>query len=408
MKRNSALRATIKLLAFLALIVAGGLTWAYATGRLDEQDPLSAYLVSTVSKGTVEETVLATGIVKPQNLVAVGAQASGRITALHVSLGQTIKAGDLVAEIDSVSQQNALLEAEAAKAKTEAELVEKEAELVLARQTLKREQSLANMKISATSDLDSAVAGEKTILAQMDSLRAQIKSAEVAVAAAEVDLGYTKIKAPSDGTVLAIVSQEGQTVNAVQSAPTIIVLGDLNTMAVRTEISEADIVRIQAGLPVTFSVLGAPDVTYSAKLETIEPAPESIVDDSSLPDSSSSSTTSTSAIYYIGVFHVPNPEGKLRTYMTADVRIQLGLAENVLTVPSAALQSRDADGRYTVLVATTDGAIEQRKVEIGLNDKITAEVRSGLDEGDRVISGQKAAGTASQTSTRGGPPPMGL
>lgn len=408
MQRKPALKTTIKIMTFLALAAAIGLTWAYATGRLEEPDPLAGYMVSSVTRETVEETVLATGILKPKNLVAVGAQASGRITALHVVLGQEVKAGDLVAEIDSVSQENALLEAEAARAKTEAELAEKEAELVLARQTLKREQSLANMKISATSDLDSAVAGEKTILAQIEALKAEIKSADVAVAAAEVDLGYTKIKAPSDGTVLAIVSQEGQTVNAVQSAPTIIVLGDLTTMAVRTEISEADIVKIKPGLPVTFSVMGAPDVTYSAKLETIEPAPESIVDDSSLPSSSSSSSASTSAIYYIGVFHVPNPDGDLRTYMTADVRIQLGLAENVLTVPSSALQSREADGRYVVLVVAQDGSLERRKVEIGLNDKITAEVLSGLSEGERVISGQRAAGASAASASRGGPPPMGF
>src|SRR3546814_1790453 len=100
----------------------------------------------------------------------------------------------------------------------------------------------------------------------IEALEAQIVEAEVAVEIARVDLGYTKITAPIDGTVLAIVTQEGQTVNATQSAPTIIVIGQIDVMTVRAEISEADIVRVRPGQQVYFTILGDPDHRYEATL----------------------------------------------------------------------------------------------------------------------------------------------
>src|SRR3546814_20214862 len=94
-----------------------------------------------------------------------------------------------------------------------------------------------------------------------------------------VNLCYAQITAPSDGTVLAIVTQEGQTVNASQSAPTIIVLGQIDVMTVRAEISEADIVHVRPGQAVTFTILADPDPRYEATLGSLEPAPESITGD---------------------------------------------------------------------------------------------------------------------------------
>ncbi|PIP01100.1 efflux RND transporter periplasmic adaptor subunit [Pleomorphomonas carboxyditropha] len=403
------------LILLVALVVAAAV--GYFVKVRYYTTPAVTMMTASVARGSIEETVLATGQLRPVKLVAVGAQASGRITSLHVELGAQVKAGDLIAEIDSATQQNNLKTAEASLANIHAQRAEKEASLTLARQTLARQRDMASQNAVARADLESAEADVKTTEAQIASLDAQIESAEVEVETAKVNLGYTRITAPIDGTVLAIVSQAGQTVNASQSTPTIVVLGQLDTMTVRAEISEADIVHVKPGQKVYFTVIGDPEHRYDAALESIDPAPESIRSDAAIASSSSSSSSSTSssstsAIYYYGNFDVPNPDGSLRTYMTAEVNIVLGSAENVLTVPAAALGNRDRDGKYSVKVLNADGSTAERRVEIGLNDKVNAEVKSGLEEGDKVVTGEMTAAqrSASAASMRlgrggGGPPP---
>ncbi|CAM5761990.1 MexE family multidrug efflux RND transporter periplasmic adaptor subunit [Labrys miyagiensis] len=398
------------------VVLAGGMAGGYLLWQKLGTGQASTLMTAVVTRGDVEETVLATGTLKPVRLVAVGAQVSGRIISVKVRLGQEVKAGDLIAEIDSVTQQNSLQTAQASLANVKAQLAEKQATLILNRQTLTRQKSMVAQRAVSQADFESADAAVNVTLAQIEALQADITEAQVAVETARVNLDYTKIKAPIDGTVLSVVSQEGQTVNAVQSAPTIVILGQLDTMTVRTEISEADVIKVTPGLPVYFTVLGAPDIRYSAQLESIEPAPESIRSDSSF-SSSTSSTSSTSsstssssdAIYYNGIFDVPNRDGRLRTYMTAEVHIVLGRSSNVLVVPSAALGAVKEGNRYMVRIQGKDGTVLDREVKIGLNNKVTAEVLSGLAEGERVVTGevtQQAASTSS--SGPGGPPPMGL
>ncbi|WP_176084560.1 efflux RND transporter periplasmic adaptor subunit [Martelella sp. HB161492] len=381
---------TPKRLAFLAsaiVIIGGGGYGLWTLALQPDPQPLATAIAS---RGDIEQTVLATGQLKPAHLVAVGAQVSGRITAVHVKPGDTVSKGDLIAEIDSVTQQNELRTAEATLADAKAQLAEKQAKLVVNRQSLDRYRELLMNNTGRRSDVEQAEADLNVTTAQIEAAEAAIIRAEVGVDTARANLGYTEITAPSDGTVLAIVSQEGQTVNAAQSAPTIVVLGQLGQMVVRTEISEADITRVSAGLPVYFNVIGDPDRIYRTTLDTIEPAPESIRRDSSFSgsdgsDSSSSSNTS-NAVYYNGIFTVPNPDGRLRTYMTAEVHIVLGAAEDVLTIPAVALGAADDDGSYTVRVIDDDGTIRPVRVTIGLNDKVTAEVLSGLKEGERVVT----------------------
>jgi membrane fusion protein, macrolide-specific efflux system len=370
--------------------------------------PPISRMTAVVTPGNIEESVLASGTLKPVKLVAVGAQVSGRVIAVNVVRGQKVKKGDLVAQIDSVTQQNNLQTAKAALANMRAQRVEKQATLTNERRILARRKQLSELKAVSQTDLESADTDVRTTLAQIAALDAQIDEAKVAVGTAEANLGYTRITAPIDGTVLAIVSQEGQTVNAAQSAPTIVILGQLDIMTVRAEISEADVVKVKPGLPVYFTILGAPDLRYETKLASIDPAPESITSDSSFSSSTTSSTTtssSSSAIYYIGIFNMPNPNGRLRTYMTAEVHIILGQAKNVLTVPSAAL-ARAPGGRYTVQVVGADGKISPRAVEVGLNNKISAEIRSGLKAGERVVTGETSATTKTTNAGGGGPPPM--
>lgn len=402
--KNKKVRLSLLTAAAIALLVLG-----FAAKRMLFPDNAPRILTAVAAAGDIEQAVLATGTLKPVKLVAVGSQASGRVVSLKVLLGQVVTKGQLIAQIDSVPQENALRTAQASLADSRAQRVGKQATLALAESTLVRQrQNLADRTVSQA-DFESADEAVKTLRAQIASLEAQIIEAEVAVKTAEANLGYTQITAPTDGTVLSIVTQEGQTVNAVQSAPTIVVLGQLDVMTVRAEISEADIVDVKPGQPVYFTILGDPGRRYEASLESIEPAPESVKNDNSFSSSTataSSTSSSSSAIYYNGIFNVSNPEGRLRTYMTAEVHIVLGQSKGVLTVPSAAL-TKGSDGRYTVQVVDERGRTTSRVVDVGLNNRASAEIRSGLQAGERVVVGEIAADSQG-AANNAGPPPMGL
>lgn len=370
-------------LAICAALAAG----AAAVGIGQSGDSTGASVLTTpVARGDIEVTVLAQGTIKPRNLVAVGAQASGRITSIAVELGQTVRTGDLIAEIDSVNQRNALRTAQSDLAVARAQRLERESTLDLAERTLERLEKLQRSNLSLQAEYDGAVSDVAVSKAQIQALDAQIAQAQVAIETAQANLDYTRITAPSDGTVLAITAQQGQTVNAAQSAPTIVVLGDLTRMEVFAEISEADIGQVEPGQQVWFTTLGAPDRRYEAVLEAVAPAPEFIVNDPSIGGTAASSAAA-EAIYYNGRFTVPNPDGTLRTYMTAEVHIVMGTARDVLTVPSMALGSPDGDGRYRLQVQGSDGTLSDRVVSVGLNDKVMAEITDGLAEGEKIVTG---------------------
>ncbi|MDR1828441.1 MAG: efflux RND transporter periplasmic adaptor subunit [Methylobacteriaceae bacterium] len=384
-----------KLFVFiLTLLVLAGAGWWIYTRYFTEKEP--ELIVTRVKRGAIEETVLATGTLKPITLVAVGAQVSGRVESLKVHLGQKVRKGDPVAEIDSIKQRNDLAVAEANLAMSVADKAEREANLIKAELDFERQKTTFARNASSKADYDAAEVNVKATRAKVDYIDAQIKERERAVDTARVNLGYTSITAPIDGTVLAEVVQEGQTVNAVQSAPTIVILGDIDTMRVRAEISEADIVRVKPGQEVYFTILGDRVRRYTGVLSSIEPAPESIKSDSAVVSSSSSSSASQSAVYYIGVFDVPNPDGSLRTYMTAQISIILGKAENALIIPASVLETPNSDGRYTVEVQEKDKTVVKRAITVGLNNKVSAEVLSGLEEGERIVVGKESADTAQQ------------
>ena len=359
------------------------------------------YMTSKVKKGDIEVSVLANGTIKPHRLVAVGARATGRIVSMKVKPGSIVKQGDLLAEIDPTTQTNDLKSKEAALANYRGKLAEQEAQLVLAKQNMNRQQNMISSHAVSKADFDDADAQVKIRAAQIDQLKAQIVQAEVDVETAKVNLGYTRVTAPSDGTVLATVVQEGQNVNAVQSAPTIVILGDLSVMTVRAEISEADVINVKPGQDLYFNVLGNRTRRYESRLEKIEPAPESIRNDISFNSSStaSSSSSTSQAIYYNGTFNVPNDDGVLRTYMTAEVHIILGRAQKVLLIPSDALN--DVLGtRAVVNVLDKNGKLEARDIETGLNNKVMVEVVSGLEEGETVVTGVSNGTMPSTTGSR--------
>ena len=383
-----------RLIALLLLLAtAGGAYWWYINES--RSDPLADVITAEAKRGDIEIAVLASGTLRPATMVAVGAQVSGRVTSLNVRLDQKVSKGDPIAQIDSHPQENALRTTQASLTAVRAQLEEKQATLAYAEQTRRRQAETLARHASSRIAYDEAELTVKTTRAQIAALEAQIVQAQAAVDTAEINLGYTRITAPIDGTVLLIVTQEGQTVNATQSAPTIVVLGQIDRMTIRAEISEADVTRVKPGQAVYFSVLGEPRRRWDATLESVDPAPDLLRSDSELTTSnsalsSSTSSSSSSAVYYYGRFDVPNADDFLKTYMTAEVHVVLGRTKNAVLIPSSALLGPGADGRERVQVVGSDGTITMRSVETGLDDKVNVEIRNGLDAGETVVASRKS------------------
>lgn len=348
-----------------------------------------------VGRADIERTVLASGVLEANSLVSVGAEVSGRIEAVHVALGQAVKKGDMIVEIDSLDQENAVKTAQAVLAGIEAQKRSQQATLAKAEAALARSQQLSANSLVSQTDLETAQAAVDSAQAQIDQLDAQIAQSQLSVESAELDLARTRIVAPSDGTIVALLVDEGQTVNANSTIPTIVKIADLDTMVIKAEISEADVVRVAAGQRVYFTILGEPDVKIDATLREVEPAPASISSDTAATDS---------AVYYNGLFDVPNPDHKLRISMTAQVTIVLDEVEDVLALPSGLVSRKDPQGNTVVPVYDpATETITPRRIEVGLNNNVMAEIKRGLSEGEQVVSG--GATITRPAGQQGGPVP---
>lgn len=356
-------------------------------------------LTAVVRIEHIEDTVLASGTIQPSKLVSVGAQASGRIVALHVALGDHVQRGALVAEIDPSTQKNALENTQAVLDEERAQRLSRQAALKAAELAFRRAQVTVAQEASSQADYETAEASFHGLQADLAALDAQIRQAVIAVDTARVNLGYTKVVAPIDGTVIAIVTPEGQTVNAVQAAPTIVKLADLSTMTVKAQISEADVPRVHAGQEVYFAISGSPDHRYEATLRAVEPAPESLaIDTSAVPGGglSAGGGSVSSAVYYNGLFDIANPDLALRPAMTAEVHIVLAETAQALVIPTAALGEALADGQRTVRVVAADGQVERRSVRVGINNRLEAQALSGLSAGERVVVSDAVATAAAK------------
>ncbi len=436
----------------LCILLLATLAWWFFKPK--EQAP--DYITAEVTRADLESTVLATGVLEATKIVSVGAQVSGQVKKMYVQLGDQVKRGDLIAQIDSIKQENELKTVEANIKNLQAQLTVKQANLAKAEAEYKRQKSMYAQNATSQAEYESALASYKTAQADIVTSNAQIEQARLNLATTREDLSYTTITAPMDGTIVAIVTEEGQTVNANQSAPTIVKLAQLDTMTVKSEISEADVMKVEKGQTVYFTTLGDSSKKHYATLRQIEPAPTSINS-----DTTSSSSSSSSAVYYNALFDVPNEDGKLRINMTAQVSIILAEAKNVLTIPAAAVQTSNRPNRTRqsnnttgntqspntnaatensesanrptanserpnrlelteaeqalveqgkasramVRVIQADGTAKPQPVLIGLNNRVTAEVLKGLKQGDKVViaDGSDSSNDASKRSNSNRP-----
>ncbi|MGE6390296.1 efflux RND transporter periplasmic adaptor subunit [Psychrobacter pacificensis] len=421
----------------LIIIALGALAYTF----LKPEETTPNYLTATVEVGDIENNVMASGKVKALNTVDVGAQVSGEVKRLYVEVGDEVKQGDLIAQIDQVTQKNnlsneqaSLEQSEAALQSAQAELLSKQAalksaysdlasrqsELKQAQSDFARLQDLVAIDAISQQEYDTQATSVETAKAAVANARAAIDTAKAAIATteaninsqqaalrksrtnvstAEEDLSYTTIRAPISGTVVSITTEQGTTVNANQTAPTLVTLADLSTVRINAQISEADVINVSAGMPAYFNIIGNPDKQYDATLTAIEPAPEQI-----------SSTSSTdAAIYYIGYVEVPNPDRLFRIDMTAQIYIIVNEAKNTLLVPSTVIQEKRAKekGKSTtgkfVRVLKDDGTVEERTVEVGIDNRVNAQILSGLKEGEEVIISEESGKKSDSGRVPGGP-----
>jgi macrolide-specific efflux system membrane fusion protein len=354
--------------------------------------PAPQYLTAKAARVTLESEALATGTLQPIRQVDVGTRVTGQLTSLKVKLGDRVRAGDLLAEIDPILPENDLRAQQANLANLEAQKRAAEARLRKSKLEYIRQKGMIGAVATSRRDLESAEAQSQADAAALASLDAQIAQARAQVEIAATNLGYTRIAAPIDGEVVAVLTQEGQTVVAAQIVPVILKLANLDAMTIKTQVSEADVIKVHVGQPVSFTILGDPDKRYLGKLRAVEPAPESYSNATAVGAGSSSQASSTSgsavAVFYNALFDAPNPEHFLRIGMTAQVSIQLGDARNALAIPSAALRNKGADGRYAIRVLKPGGGVETKQVRVGLDNFVQAEVLDGLSEGETVITGE--------------------
>ena len=382
----------------LGLAVAAGAAYYFFSSNSKQE---TTYLTESVTRGNVEKTVVASGSVESVNEVDVGAQVSGKITKLYVKLGQEIKKGEMIADIDSTTQINTLNTKKAALVSYQAQLKAKKTAYDVALSSYNRLSKLYTQKATSLDSLNSAKSTLDNAKAEMEAIEANIKQAEIEVNTAETNVGYTKITAPMDGTVISVPVSEGQTVNANQTTPTIVTIADLSKMKIKPEISEGDITKVKAGQEVSFTILSDSQTVYHSVIDSVDPANTTTSDSSSTSSSTSSSSSSstTSAIYYYANVLIDNPNRTLRIGMTTENNIKIANAKDVLLVSNMAIQK--LDGKSFVNVLNDKNQPEQREVETGIQNDFQTEIKSGLNEGEKVIVSQVANGEKVGSMPRG-------
>lgn len=344
-----------------------------------------------VRRGSIENAVTALGVLQPQRYVDVGAQVSGQIKRIAVRPGDKVSKGDLLVEIDPAIQQAKVQTDRASLASLRAKLAEQEAELDFARQQAERQIALQADGATKAEDVQSAQSQLRVTQARIASLKAQIDGAQSTLQGNEALLGYTRIYAPMDGTVVTLDAREGQTLNATYQTPNLLRIADLSRMTVWTEVSEADVGRIRPEMPVYFTTLGLQDDAgqarrWEGKLRQVLPAPPAAAN---APTAAQNTAPAGKVVLYTALFDVDNADGALMPQMSAQVFFVLGSARNVLLAPMAAFAAVDGQKTQFLAKVQVDREIQERTVRIGVRDRLNGEVLEGLSEGERLVTGIK-------------------
>lgn len=379
-------RSVYWLVGLLIVLASAGTALRYFFQKKTEANQASlADSTVQIAYGDIEENVTAQGKLEPKEYVDIGAQVTGQLQTLYVEIGDVVKTGQLLAQIDPRIYA-AQVQADEARINTlKAQLVEQDALILFAGRQYARNQKLYQTKAVSQETLQSNESNYKAALAKADSIRAQLEEVQSTLSGDRTNLGYTKIFAPMDGTVVQQTARAGQTLNANQQTPNIMQLAKLDKMTVRSQTAEADIMRIKPGMPVYFTTLGSDQRRWQGVVRQILPTPEVL----------------NNVVLYNVLIDVDNKDGQLMSGMSAQVFFVLGEARQVPLIPVNALGKRlhdqdNAKGRaYQVEVMASDNQVREKVIHVGLQSRRFAEIRDGLAVGDRVRLTLAAAKTGS-------------
>lgn len=358
---------------FLVIVLIGaGLGWYY---QQSTTPPPMQYASEIATLGSIETQVLATGTVQAMDMVEVGSQVTGQVNFLGVALGQAVKKGELIAKIDNTAQQNALKEEKLNFQSLVTQHNIKKVSLAHLQDEYDNQKQAYEGKVLAHQELvktanQLALAKQELKLSELSLAQAKLK-----IATAKDNLDYTNIKAPIDGTVVAVVTKQGQTINASSSSPTIVKIAQMDTVQIKVKFSESDMPKLKVGMNAYFSPAGKPDDKRQATLDSLELSPIS----------------ESGAVYYAGTLTVPNPNHELLMGMSANVVIITDKADETLLIPSTALGEPLQTGEYQVQVLPKSDNTNMpvtpitKTVKIGLKNATHAQVLSGLSVGDEVV-----------------------
>ncbi len=365
------------------------------------------YVTAAVSRGTVAKTVTASGAVNPVITVQVGTYVSGVVQQLLCDYNTVVRKGQLCAKIDPRPYQIVVDQDQANLAEAKAQLAKDQTNLGYTKASYDRAVELAKRGIDTQDALDAAKSTYAQAQAQIELDQATIKQHEAALKAAEINVGYTDIISPVDGTVVSRNVTVGQTVAASFQTPTLFLIAtDLTKMQVDTNVSESDIGNIHDGTPASFTVEAYPDRTFKGTVSQVRQAPQTVQN----------------VVTYDVVVSAANPGDVLKPGMTATVKIITAEREGVLRVPDQALRYTpggvtgsgpggaiatggrrdeapvDTMGPHRGVNAASVWVLRGGKpvrvaVTVGLDDNTNAEIVEGnLQPGDRVIVSEQAAG----------------
>lgn len=395
------------------LLLAGGVwLWVRQTSAGDAQQ----WVTARAQRGNLEDTTTALGTFQPRDYVDVGTQVSGQLRRIFVQIGDTVAQGQLLAEIDPTIYETRVDAGRAQLQNLRALLSEKQAQFALAKEQYERQGRMLRAQATSEEAYQNAETAWKTTQAQVAQLRAQIQQVESNLRGDEANLGYTRIYAPMAGTVVSQPARQGQTLNASQLAPVILRIADLSTMAVWTQVSEADVNKLRIGQDVYFTTLGQPDRRWYGNLHQILPTPEVI----------------NNVVLYNALFDVPNPDGSLGIQMSAQVFFVHDSVKDAILIPAAALALAEArergpwaaakesrkkkngapeaaprDKNAATVLVMKGAKPEPRPVTTGVKNRVQAQIISGLEAGEEVVIGfrqpEGARGSASKQSQPGAP-----
>lgn len=384
-------RRFLSFFIIVSLSAGGGYYFLQKPKTADSDSKTTA----TVTLGNLEENVTAQGKLEPKEYVDVGAQVTGQLQKVYVKIGDNVTSGDLLAQIDPRIYDARVKADEASIKNLQSQLIGQRAEMVFAGQQYERNKELLKTHSVSEQDFQNSEFTLKKSQATLAAIEAQIEQVQSTLSGDKTNLGYTKIYASMDSTVVDQKARAGQTLNANQQTPMILQLAKLDVMTVRAQVAEADVMRLKPELPVYFSTLGAGERRWQGTVRQILPTPQVI----------------NNVVLYDVLIDVDNQDRQLMTGMSAQIFFVLGKAENVPLLPVAALGERvpkedNTQGAAYRVKEITETGTEEKIIHVGLKNRRFVEIRDGVSVGS-TLQTQAKVDDKNQRKERNVAPPTG-